>query len=512
MVELVQEYFTESARKYPDKLAVVFPGKDGSASGGKGRTLTYRELDEQSNRLAFALKGMGIKRGDRIAFCLHKSLKPIISILAILKVDSAYMPLNAKAPAARIRQMIDDARPTVVICDNSTADLVKGSEKILNVDEREDAINDLPASPLHFKNTVADLAYIIYTSGSTGAPKGVMITHRNIINATDWAVEEFGITEKDRMSQHPPLHFDLSTFDLYCAFKSGATLYLVPEELPLFPGQLMKFIEENKLTIWNSVPSVMVYLSNTGVVNGDRMPSVQKIFFNGEGFPARFLAEWMTTFPKKEFINMYGPTETTVQCSFHRIPAPPTDLAKLVPIGKACRNVEIFSVKEGGAVAEAGEEGELYVSGLGVGLGYWNNPEKTAESFIADPRPGKNGIVYQTGDLVHLREDGNYEFIGRKDFQVKVMGNRIELGDVEAALMALPYIEEAATTVVLARETDGSEIIGFVKLKINKIEATIKTDLVKLIPAYMIPAHIVVMQDALPRTSTGKVDRNKLKQ
>lgn len=497
MAKLAQEYLMESARRNPNKLAVSF----------KDKKFTYGELDEQSNKLAFAFKGLGVKRGDRIAFCLHKSVKPILAIQAILKVDSVYVPLNAKAPAARIHQIIDDAKPTIVICENSTVDLVKGSAKIFNLDEREDAINDMPPSALSFKNTSVDPAYILYTSGSTGAPKGVMISHGNIINATDWAVEEFGITEKDRMSQHPPLYFDLSTFDLYCAFKSGASLHLVPEDLSLFPGQLLRFIEEEKLTIWNSVPSVMVYLSNSGVIDSGRIPAVRKIFFNGEGFPVRFLSEWMNAFPKKEFVNMYGPTEATVQCSFYRIPKPPEDLSKLVPIGKACRGVEIFAVKDGGEVAASGEDGELYISGSGVGLGYWNDPNKTAASFINWPGKGR---VYKTGDLVRFREDGNYEFIGRKDFQVKVMGNRIELGDVEAALMTLPYVEEAAAIAVDVVSTGGQEIIGFVKLKANKLEATIKTDLIKAIPAYMIPATIVV-RESLPRTGTGKVDRNILR-
>ncbi len=488
MAKLIQEYFSESAAKYPDHPAVVF----------RDKPITYGELETKSNQLAMALKGLGVKRGDRVAFCLHKSPKSFTAILGILKVDAAYVPLNAKAPTARIKQMIKDAAPAVVICEKATRPLLAGV-KIFDLDEKEESLSDLPASGQRYKNTGDDLAYILYTSGSTGIPKGAMITHNNIINATEWAVDEFHITRQDRVSQHPPLHFDLSTFDLYCAFKAGATLYLVPEELSLFPGQLMKFIEENKLTIWNSVPSVMVYLSNAGVVKPDRMPSVQKIFFNGEGFPTRFLAEWMTMFPKKEFVNMYGPTETTVQCSFYRVPAPPTDLIRLVPIGKACRNVEIFDI-----------DGELCVAGAGVGRGYWNNPEKTAAVFIADPRPGKSGIVYKTGDLARPREDGNYEFIGRKDFQVKVMGNRIELGDVEAALLALPYIEDAAAIAIEVMETSGQEILGFVKLKEPQNEKKIKEDLAKLIPAYMIPANIVV-QDFLPRTSTGKIDRNKLK-
>ncbi len=485
MVKLIQEYFSESAEKYPDHPAIVY----------KSKPVTYGELEAKSSQLATALKGLGVKRGDRVAFCLHKSPKSFMAILGILKVDAIYVPLSAKAPVARITQMIQDAAPSVVLCERATRQLVGGA-KLFDLDEKEESLADLPASTPHYKNTGDDLAYILYTSGSTGTPKGVMITHANIINATEWAVDEFKITHRDRMSQHPPLHFDLSTFDLYCAFKSGATLYLVPEELSLFPGQLIKFIEENKLTIWDSVPSVMVYLSNAGAVKPDRMPSIQKIFFNGEGFPTRFLAEWMTTFPKKEFVNMYGPTETTVQCAFYRIPAPPTDLTKLVPIGKACRNVEVFLV-----------DGELCVAGAGVGLGYWNNPEKTAASFVEIPGKGR---AYKTGDLGRLREDGNFEFIGRKDFQVKVMGNRIELGDVEAALLALPYVAEAAAIALDVAETGGQEIVGFIKLKVPQDEKRVKEDLAKMIPAYMIPARIVV-QDFLPRTSTGKIDRNKLK-
>ncbi|TSC82982.1 MAG: amino acid adenylation protein [Parcubacteria group bacterium Gr01-1014_19] len=488
MIKLVQEYFSESARKYPDHPAVVF---------GERRP-TFSELEKSSNQFARFLRDKGVRKGDRVAFCLSKSVEAIESILGILKADAVYVPLNAKAPKARMSQIIEDARPALVICDMDTSKLV-GEVKIFNIQTDRSSILGFEDRAVDYQNAGSDPAYILYTSGSTGVPKGVMITHDNIINATDWAVDEFGISHGDRLSQHPPLYFDLSTFDLYCAFSAGATLFLVPESLSIFPGQLMRFIEENELTIWDSVPSVMVYLSNADVVKAGRMPSVRKIFFNGEGFPARFLAEWMKTFPEKEFINMYGPTETTVQCTFYRIPEPPQDLTKLVPIGKACRGVEVFDV-----------EGELYVAGKGVGKGYWNNSEKTKASFVPDARPGKSGLVYKTGDLVSLREDGNYEFIGRKDFQVKIMGNRIELGDVEAALLALPCVAEAAVIAVAVNETDGSEMVGFVKLKEAREESLIKADLANLIPSYMIPAKIVV-QDFLPRTSTGKVDRNKLK-
>mgnify|MGYP001576008479 CR=1 FL=1 len=498
MVELAQQYFSESALKFPGKIAVDF----------KDSKITFADLDKSSNQLARALKSTGVKKGDRVCFCLPKSIDSIKSILAILKADAAYVPLDAKAPRARLEQVAADAQPAVIICNGQTLELVGDFGRVFNLDAERSRIDSESDGGLVYENDSSNLAYILYTSGSTGKPKGVMITHANIINATEWAVEELGITSEDKMSQHPPLHFDLSTFDLYCAFKSGATLYLVPEELSLFPGQLVRLIEEKKLTIWDSVPSVMVYMSTAGLVKSGRMSTVKKIFFNGEGFPTKFLAEWMRAFPDKEFVNMYGPTETTVQCTFYRIPPePPKDLTKLVPIGRACRGVEVFAVKENGTIAKAGEEGELYVGGLGVGKGYWNNPEKTKTAFLDFPGQGR---VYKTGDLVRLRPDGDYEFIGRRDFQVKVRGHRIELGDVEAALYSLPYVKEAGVIVVAAPETNGTELVAGVGLKELNTEGNIKNDLSKIIPPYMVPRRIII-SDSMPRTSTGKIDRVSLK-
>jgi amino acid adenylation domain-containing protein len=487
MIKLIQEYFSESAKKFPDKIAVNF----------KNQNISFGDLERETNQLARALKEKGVQRGDRVCFSLLKSLNALKAVLGILKADAVYVPLNVQTPEARLLQIVEDVAPRLIVCDNRTLSRAKVLGNIFNLDEEKNLIDGQSADELSYENNSDELAYIFYTSGSTGKPKGVMIRHSNVINATDWAVEEFGISSADRMSQHPPLHFDLSVFDLFCAFKSGAALFLVPEELSLFPEQLAKFIEEKKLTIWNSVPSVMVHMAIAGSVKPGRFPELKKIFFNGEGFPAKFLAEWMKTFPKKEFVNMYGPTETTVQCTFYRVPEPPKDLTKFVPIGKAQRNVEVFDV-----------DGELYVAGAGVGAGYWNNPEKTAASFILNPRPGKSGIVYKTGDLVRLREDGNYEFLGRKDNQVKVRGNRIELGDVEAALYSLTYVNEAAAAAVPDAETGGNKLAAFVDLNKPKKESEIKNDLNQIVPPYLIADEII--ETKLPKTSTGKIDRPTL--
>ena len=472
MATLVQEYLVASAARFPDRAAVVM----------REKTITFAELDAASNRLARFLKKNGVVRGDRVAFCLPKSVSAFVAIFGILKADAVYVPINHKAPKARIDQIIADAVPRMTLYD---------------IDRQ--LVSAESSAPVKYENTGDDLAYILYTSGSTGVPKGVMIRHSNIVNATDWAVKAMNITEHDRMSQHPPLHFDLSMFDLYCGMASGATLYVVPEEFSLFPGQLLKFIEEKELTTWNSVPSVMVQMWLAGVVKQNGMPALKKVFFNGEVFPTKFLAEWMKTCPEKTFVNMYGPTETTVQCTFYPIVEIPRDVLRGVPIGKACANVEVFAVRDNGARAGTGEQGELYVGGRGVGVGYWNDPEKTARAFVPHPFDAQGGIVYRTGDLVTLREDGNYEFIGRKDNQVKVRGNRIELGDVDAALYSLPYVSEAATVVVSDAATNGNKLVAFVDFKDEEKKQAVKNDLAKLVPAYMIPDEVV--SGMLPKTS-----------
>lgn len=517
MVKLVQQYFSEFAKKCPNKPAVDVWHEEKSDRKAKGikyvknaLEMSFGQLEEYSNRLARYLKGQGISRGDRVALMFMKtfSVDAIASILAILKCDAVYVPISHTLPEERIIKILNDSGAKLMTCDTKFPDFQFIE---LNYPRRNLVKNESSEPFEKYENDSGDIAYIMYTSGSTGIPKGVQITHANIINATDWAVEEFDITSKDKISQHPPLNFDLSTFDLYCAFKAGATLYPVVDNLSLFPGDLLRMIEESEITIWNSVPSVMVYLWNSGLVKPNRIPTVNKIFFNGEGFPAKYLDGWKRTFPDKEFINMYGPTETTVQCTFYRIPKGPLeDLTKLVPIGKACRDVEVFAVKDDGLVALPGEEGELYVAGRGVSPGYWNDLEKTEKSFIHDPRSGKTGRVYKTGDLVKLREDGNYEFIGRKDNQVKVHGNRIELGDIDQALLSLSYVKEAATIAVPDESTGGNKLAAFVDLKDEKAESYIKKDLDKLIPNYMVPNEILFAK--LPRTGTGKVDRLQLKE
>ncbi len=530
MVKLIQEYFLLSAQKFPQKIAVSHLDQN----------ITYQELDAWSTQLARLLCSLGLQRNDRVAFNLHKSIKSIVSILGILKADACYVPLDARSPVARLQQIVEDCKPAVIICDQQTlAETKQLAEQtateqyqpkviVLDQAERQEQLTpdhhpnyhlhyygkeDLTHQPLDSissANSSNDLAYIFYTSGSTGKPKGVMITHGNVTHFTEWAVQRFGITAEDRLSNHAPMHFDLSTFDIYTTFKAGATLFIVPYELNLFPEKLVRYIEEKNLTIWLSVPSILVYMLRMNALNINRIPSLRIIFSTGEVLPTPYLRELMEMFPNKKIVNMFGPTETTVECTYYIIDKIPQDISKNIPIGKGCDHLEVFALNEQLQRIKPGEVGEFYVRGPSVSPGYWNNPEKTKDAFVQNPLfPQLGDKVYKTGDLVELSADGNYIFRGRKDNQIKFMGYRIELGEIQAAIYSLPYIQEA--TVIFIEEHDKSEIVSFVTLRQEVTIDTIKNDLGRLIPKYMIPRTLRILS-ALPRTSTGKIDNVSLKQ
>ena len=523
MVKLIQDFFLTSAQKFPQKVAVSHYDQQ----------ITYQDLDQKSNQLAHQLRSLGLQRNDRVAFNLHKSIKSILSILAILKADAGYVPLDSRSPVPRLKQIVEDCKPRIIICDlqtlNETRQLVEEAKtsayqpQIMVLDQLppgesshyygQEHLSIQPTTSLHSRNGSHDLAYIFYTSGSTGKPKGVMITHANVIHFTKWAVKRFGITAEDRLSNHAPMHFDLSTFDIYCTFKAGATVCIVPYELNLFPEKVVRYIEENNLTIWLSVPSILVYMLRVNALNPERIPSLRMIFSTGEVLPTPYLVELMKMFPHKKFINMFGPTETTVECTYYVIDQMPTDVSKNIPIGKGCDHLEVFALNDKGQSIHRGEVGELYVRGPSVSPGYWNNPEKTNEAFVQNPLfPLLNDKVYKTGDLVELGEEGNYIFRGRKDNQIKFMGYRIELGEIQAAIYSLSYVQEA--TVIFIDDKEKSEIISFLTTRQNCTDVNtemVQKDLAGLIPKYMIPKTLRLVS-SLPRTSTGKIDNVTLKQ
>jgi amino acid adenylation domain-containing protein len=371
-------------------------------------------------------------------------------------------------------------------------------------------INDQSADDPDIPAIDADLAYILYTSGSTGTPKGVMLSHRNALAFVEWCAENIGVESSDRLSNHAPFHFDLSVFDLYLAALGAATVVLVPEDIAYFGQSLAGFIVDQRITIWYSVPSALKLI--TMVVDEPRtFPLLRTVAFAGEVYPTPDLRKLKRMLPDAALWNLYGPTETNV-CTYYRVHELPED-DRTIPIGQACRNTDVFAVGPDGNVAGIGEEGELFVRGATVMKGYWGQPERTAEALVPNPlHEAEPDPVYRTGDRVRLQPSGDYEFLGRRDHQIKSRGYRIELGEIEAALTANESLQEAAV-LGIPHDEWGTAIVAWVvpRQDAELTEVDVKRYVADRLPRYMVPERVVISIE-LPKTSTGKIDRVSMRE
>lgn len=521
MAYLLNHLLQESARRFPDNEAVAI---------GQER-LTYRELDDLSSRLATALRARGVRRGDRVGVYINKSIPSVVSIQGILKAGAAYVPLDPGAPLARLAFIVGNCGIRCLL--TSTRNAGRLPEMFLQenplalvvlTDATSDSPSDVPCPVMSWAEVCAtepadttgvaidtDLAYILYTSGSTGVPKGVTISHRTSLTFVNWAHDAFAVRSEDRLSSHAPFHFDLSIFDIFVALKAGAALALVPEGLSTFPVRLAEWIDQSRISVWYSVPSVLSALVLHGRLDRFGFANLRAVLFAGEVFPVKFLRQVMSALPQAEFYNLYGPTETNV-ITYYRVPALPADRTQPIPLGKACANMDVFGVDEHGQlVTRSGQVGELYARGSCLAYGYWDDDEKTARSFVRNPlQTAFDERAYKTGDLVSLDSDGNYLFLGRRDHMVKSRGYRIELGEIESALYSHPLVKEAAA-VAVPDELIGNRLHAFVALSDG---AAVTADQLQRwcgerIPAYMVP-ETVEFRESLPKTSTGKTDKPAL--
>jgi L-proline---[L-prolyl-carrier protein] ligase len=516
-VRNLDELLAASADMRPEAPAVIHDE----------RTISYGELDERAGRLGSLLVELGVRRGDRVAIYLGKSIEAIEAIHAVLRAGGCYVPFDPQAPPARLGYMAADADIRVLLTGAENAEdwaaLVANGARfdalvVLNADDvqapvgtqlltaREVAQADPAVRTLG--RTEHDLAYILYTSGSTGTPKGVMLSHENCLAFVEWAVEEFAVSMEDRLSSHAPLHFDLSTFDLFAAALAGAPVVLVPPETSVFPVAVRQFIELHEITVWYSVPSILSMLALRGGLGRGDLPRLRCVLFAGEVFPTKYLRSLMELLPHARFANLFGPTETNV-CTWYDVPTLAEEMTEPIPIGQAISGVEVFALTEDGRSAAVGEVGELHVRGPTVMQGYWGDPERTAGALVPDPRGGRAPqTVYRTGDLVQQMEGCNYRFLGRRDSQIKSRGYRIELGDIEAALYSHAAVDECAV-VAMADELVTNRIKAYVATRERVSKADLVSFCAERLPRYMIP-ELFEFRDVLPKTSTGKVDRQAL--
>ena len=505
MIKNIHEYFSHSAEKSPAKIAV---------SCGE-KSATFNELELKSNALARHLKAAGAERGQLIPFFMSKSIDSILSILGTLKADCAYVPIDVKSPSGRLIAILESTKCSLLLVNSESVDTAReflgNHSNIKIIDISQLTLTGEHCKPIVSQNLSIDLAYVLFTSGSTGIPKGVMIPHKAIIDYIDWCVETYGLNSEDVISNHAPLYFDNSTFDLYTAFKTGATLHLVPDSLNAVLPRLVKWLTTNDITTFFCVPSVLTMLLKSRRLKPDSFPKLRHIICAGEVLPTSILKEWMALYPHIQFTNMYGPTEITVDCSYRII----NDISECdrpsIPIGKARKNMELFVKSSDGMISQQpGAEGELLVRGTSVAYGYLGDDKKTREVFIQNPKHEQfHDPLYCTGDRVKIDQHGEFLFAGRIDDQIKYLGYRIELGEIEAALNLLNYVFEAVV-IFHKSENDDDSYIGALIQKDSTVDlGNIRDDLHKKIPNYMIPAKIIEHLGELPRTPNGKYNRKE---
>jgi amino acid adenylation domain-containing protein len=521
MSTLLQSLISAQAERCPDAVAVVMGGQ----------VLTYGQLEESANRFARLLQGAGCRKGDRVCFAIPKSPAAIIAIAGILKADCIHVPVDTASPAARVSKLLKSSEPRFILGVGASSELLEGLfsqdddlRRSIRVGWMEEAapesqsfsvtftwsdVGAYSAEPLECQTRAQDPAHILFTSGSTGEPKGVVITHANVLHFVEWAVRYFEMKSSDRISCHPPLHFDLSTFDIFGAFTVGAQLHLVPPDVSLLPNKLAAFIRSSELTQWFSVPSVLNYMAKFDVVKPDDFPNLRRLLWCGEVFPTAALGYWMKRLPRVTFTNLYGPTESTIASSYYTVPQCPTENAQPIPIGSACAGEKLLVLDHDLREVAPGLVGELYIGGVGLSPGYWRDPAKTSSAFVPY---GDHERIYRTGDLARIGEDGLVYFVGRVDTQIKSRGYRIELGEIEAALNAFKELKECA---VVAVPTDGFETnviccAYVLQENLHITNSEIRRKLTTFLPSYMLPSRWSRFLQ-LPKNANGKIDRRKIR-
>jgi amino acid adenylation domain-containing protein len=481
------ELFEARAERTPEAVAVV--------SGD--RRWTYRELNDHANRLARYLRGLGVGRDCLVGLCVERSPETIAGLLGILKAGGAFVPLDPTYPRERLAFLSRDARVPVLLTEQRLLGrLPETGARVVCLDADWEQIARESPADLEPAAGPDDLAYVIYTSGSTGAPKGVMVAHRGLCNLARAQIRAFDVRPDSRVLQFAPLSFDASVSEIFMALGAGAALHLAAPAEQMPGPDLVGLLRRQAITTLTLPPSALAVLPDAD------LPALRSLIVAGEACPADLLARWA---PGRRFFNAYGPTEVSVCATI----AECSDGIRPPPIGRPIANTTVYVLDRRLRPVPAGVAGELYVGGVGLARGYLGRPALTADRFVPDPfgRPG--GRLYRTGDRARWRADGQLEFLGRLDQQVKVRGFRVELGEVEAALAQHPGVRHAAVVVREDGSGDRSLVACVVGREPAPTAAELRSFLEQKLPGHLIPSAFVAL-DALPLTPSGKVDRRAL--
>ncbi len=488
--------------------------------------LTYGELVRQANGLATVLIDQGVRRGDRVGVLMNKSARCAIAIHGIMKAAGAYVPLDPSAPPSRLGLIARDCgirhivaqthRPAIlretlrespqvecVVCDQPVGRPVRGITWEQALQAQSDIAPDVGVGE-------HDLAYILYTSGSTGVPKGIAHTHHSGLGFAAAAATAYGFTHEDRVTNHAPLHFDLSTLDYFAAAHAGAATIVIPEMHMRIAASLSELIEAQAVTVLYCVPFALTQLLLHGALDQRDLSALRWVLFAGEPMPVKHLRGLMAELPHTRFANIYGPTETN-GCTHYIVPPTLSESDEPLPIGQPYPGTEALVVDAADNLVPPGEPGELLIHGPTTMLEYWQRPDLTAERTSRVDTGDGEKAYHRTGDLVRIGPDGNFAFLGRKDRQVKVRGHRVELDEIEAVLSAHPLVSEAAAYTVPSGDGTMQVIAAVTSPDGQPDPAELARFVGQRLPPYAVPSRIEI-RETFPRTSTGKLDRLRLEQ
>src|SRR4028118_217948 len=500
----LHELFEEQARRSPEAIALEY-GED---------RLTYAELRQRSGVLARRLRYLGVGGDSLVGLCSERSIEMVVGLLGILRAGGAYVPLDPSYPKERLAYMLQSSGVSVLLIQSwLEVGLAALPDKVFRLDDPA-LFEELPEADLGSASSSMSLAYVIYTSGSTGRPKGAGVSHRSIVNRLCWMQSAYHLMAEDRVLQKTPFSFDVSVWELFWPLMTGARLVMAPPRAHQDPAQLSSLIRHHGITTLHFVPSMLqVFLEQKRWA--ETCQSVRQVFASGEALPFELKERFLAGLPSTALHNLYGPTEAAVDVTYHV--CEPGGQRRIVPIGRPIANTSILLLDAEGQPVPIGVPGELHIGGVNLARGYLGRPDLTADRFIPNAFSEPGGRVYRTGDLARFRPDGEVEFLGRLDDQVKIHGVRIELGEIEAALGQHPAVRES---VVMARR-DGSDtrLVAYLVTggedkttgaAVPDVEAAaLRSFLRERLPEAMIPSAFVILP-SLPLNPSGKVDRKAL--
>ena len=494
--KLILDFLEDTCKKFPNKTAFADPET----------SLTFSELVAQSKIIGSNLAEY-VKTGSVIPFYLDKCTLAISGFMGAVYAGCAYAPLNLRFPAARIQKLLETINSPIVITDKKHFEALKNITD-LKIIILEDILSCQPNENI-LKQRRAELVdiyplYVSFTSGSTGNPKGVVESHKNIVDFIKDFTECFNVNENDVFANQAPFDFDASVKDIYSGIFTGARVEIIPTSYFIDPVKLMDFLCDREVTIMVWAVSALCFLTTMNALQYKTPDKVRGILFSGEVMPVKHLKKLKKFLPDVMYVNLYGPTEITCNCTYYILDRDFND-AETIPIGKPFKNKKVFLLDENNnEVTEKGMTGELCVSGSSVALGYLNNFEKTQENFTQNPlNKSWHERIYRTGDIIKISENGEWIYVSRKDFQIKHMGHRIELTEIDTAINSLPGIDRACCQYIKEK----GKIIAFVSGDFDR--SNINSLLLKILPEYMLP-NLYFQVERMPLNKNGKIDRQAL--